>query len=48
VLDLVNNPDLDLTSEENPIIVYRMSDTQSDMKQTDPSQPDYVKNKELV
>lgn len=39
---------VDLTTEDNPIIVYRMSDAQPDLNQTDPSQPDYVKNKETV
>lgn len=28
--------------------IYRMSDTQPDWAQTDPSQPDYIKNKELA
>lgn len=28
--------------------VYRMSDAQPDWAETDPSQPDYIKNKELV
>lgn len=28
--------------------IYRMSDAQPDWAETDPSQPDYIKNKELV
>lgn len=28
--------------------IYRMSDTQPDWAETDPSQPDYIKNKELA
>lgn len=28
--------------------IYRMSDAQPDWVETDPSQPDYIKNKELV
>lgn len=47
-LELVVDPNVDLTTEDNPIIVYRMSDAQPDLNQTDPSQPDYIKNKEAV
>jgi hypothetical protein len=38
------------TSNSNPRMysIYRMSDTQPDWAQDDPSQPDYIKNKELV
>lgn len=36
------------TSTSRMRSIYRMSDAQPDWAETDPSQPDYIKNKELV